>query len=194
MRPDLADHFPPRTGRTHEVSGPAALSFALALANARGGTTLWAREDWAPEQLNPVGISPYLDPAKLLIAKGKDQLEVLAVAEEALRSGAVTLVVMELSKPLDLTAGRRLQLAAEAGKSTGLCLIQDGMGSNAAETRWHCAPVFSESGDSTHQIWDLKKNKSGTLSKWEVRWDAETRRIRLVSDPAKRQGLARAHP
>ncbi|MEM7472076.1 MAG: hypothetical protein AAF340_12055 [Pseudomonadota bacterium] len=192
MRPDLADHFPPRAGRTHEVSGPSGLCFALALAHARGGTTLWAREAWAPEQLNPLGISPYLDPAKLLIAQGKDQLEVLAVSEEALRSGAVAVVVMELSKPLDLTAGRRLQLAAEAGTSTGLCLIQDGMGSNAAETRWHCAPRFNESGDSTHQFWDLKKNKSGTLSMWEVRWDAETRRIRMVSDPAQRQGVARA--
>lgn len=127
------------------------------------------------------------DPGKLLLASARDQTGVLAVAEEALRSAAVSLVVMELDKPLGLTAGRRLQLAAEAGKTTGLCIIPEGSGSNAAETRWHCTPVF-DPDDSTLQRWQLTKNKSGTLGDWDVRWDAETRRIIMVSEAGKRPG------
>jgi protein ImuA len=55
------------------------------------------------------------------------------------------------------------------------------MGSNAAETRWHCAPLF-DPDDSTLQRWKLIKNKSGTLKAWDVRWHGETRRIIVVSE------------
>ncbi len=151
---------------------------------------MWACEIWQATQINPTGFSPFLDPQKLLLAKARDQVEVLALAEEALRSGAVSLVVMDLSKSLSLTAGRRLQLAAEAGKTIGLCIIPEGMGSNAAETRWRCTPVFSPE-DSTLQRWELTKNKSGTSYAWDVRWDAETRRVIMVSKVAQRPGSAR---
>jgi protein ImuA len=124
------------------------------------------------------------------LANVADHIDMLAVAEEALRSGSVSLVVMELSKPLGLTAGRRLQLAAEAGKSTALSIIPEGMGSNAAETRWQCAPVF-DVRDSTLQHWKLIKNKSGTLGSWDVRWDAQARHINVVSEVAQREGSAR---
>lgn len=111
----------------------------------------------------------------------------LAVAEEALRSGCVSLVVAELSKGLDLTAGRRLQIAAKHGKTTGLMIIPQGMGSNTAETRWYCEPIFKPS-DSTLQRWTLMKNKSGTLGAWNVRWDTAARRIIVVSSAIKRPG------
>ncbi|MFT6606856.1 MAG: protein ImuA [Halocynthiibacter sp.] len=193
MVSDFSSYFPLRKNRVHEATGPGALIFAFALAGQLGGPVLWARESWHADQISPVGFHPYFDPANLLIAKGKDQAEILATAEEALRSGAVALTVVELSKPIGLTAGRRLQLAAEAGGSTGLCLVADGMGSNAAQTRWHCAPVF-DPADSTLQCWKLIKNKSGTLKAWEVRWNAEARRIIVVSQVAQRpnsQGSAR---
>jgi protein ImuA len=95
------------------------------------------------------------------------------------------LVVFQLKDSLSLTAGRRLQLAAKAGKSTGLALISEGQGSNAAETRWRCAPVF-DAEDSTLQSWELIKNKSGTLSVWHVRWNATSRRLHVVPAPSKR--------
>ena len=91
---------------------------------------------------------------------------------------------MELNAPLDLTAGRRLQLAAKTGRSLGIALIPEGMGSNAAETRWQCAPVFDPQ-DSTLQRWELIKNKSGTLGVWNVRWSASSRRINVVSEARK---------
>jgi len=130
-----------------------------------------------------------MDPQKLLLSKVKNQADGLAVAEEALRSGAVCLVVIELYQPLSFTAGRRLQLAAQAGPTTGLCIIPEGQGNNAAETRWRCSPVFDPvpiiaSQDSTLQRWEITKNKSGTLGTWDVSWDAQTRRINVVSKAA----------
>lgn len=174
--------FPPKSGRTHEVYGPGAYAFALTLAAQIKGPFLWVREAWLSEQINPIGSAELIDPSDLLVAQGGDQTEVLAVAEEALRSGALRFVVIELTKEIGLTEGRRLQLAARDGKSTGLAIISEGMGSNAAETRWLCQPEFDRS-DSTLQRWELKKNKSGTLGIWYVRWDNTSRRLSLVSSP-----------
>jgi protein ImuA len=188
-------HFPLKQGRTHEVCGAGALVFACAAAAQGNGPVIWVREGWKPDSINPLGVGRFFDPERFLLAKGKDAPDVLAVGEEALRSGAVPLVVLEIGKPLGLTAGRRLQLAAEAGQSTGLCIIPDGMGSNAAETRWSCSPVFdpnSASGDSTLQRWEIIKNKTGTLYAWDIKWDVQTRRVIVVSGAARQQGLARA--
>ncbi|MDK3016886.1 hypothetical protein QO033_04310 [Pseudodonghicola sp. IC7] len=171
--------YPPRRSRVHEAFGPAAVSFALWTAAQIGADVFWVREGWRPERLNPPGFGGF-DPSRLILAQTKDQTDTLAVAEEALRDGAVPFVVLELTAPISLTAGRRLQLAARAGTTTGLCLIPEGMGCNAAETRWHCAPVF-DAQDSTRQCWSLKKNKSGTNGAWHVRWDPETHRVTVVS-------------
>jgi len=151
---------------------------------------MWISESWQAEQINPVGFRDYVDPRNLLLSKVPDQIDGLGVAEETLRSGAVSLMVIELTKPLSFTAGRRLQLAAETGRSTGICLIPEGMGNNAAQTRWRCSSLFDPE-DSTLQRWEIIKNKSGTLSAWDVRWDAETRRINVVSEVAQREGSAR---
>lgn len=181
---------PLRTGRCHEACGAGASGFAAILAGRLGGPVMWIAEGWRAERINPLGYNRFADPANLLMVAAKDQDEGLAVTEEALRSGAVRLVVVELTEPLSLLAGRRLQLSAEAGDSTALCLIPEGMGSNAAETRWRCAPVFG-ADDSTLQQWEIIKNKTGTLSDWTVRWDEEARRISVVSPVGERPGLAR---
>lgn len=178
--------YPLLSGRVHEVCGPSAVSFVLWYAHQTDADLLWVRERWQNEILNPQGFDGF-DAARLLIAATGDQTDTLAVAEEALRDGSVALVVLEITTPLSLTAGRRLQLAAKAGGTTGLCLIPEGMGSNAAETRWHCAPVF-DPDDSTLQYWQLIKNKSGTVGAWHVRWDAEARRVAVVPPARKRPG------
>lgn len=185
------DCFPLRTSRVHEVCGPGATGFASVACARATGALLWIRESWRNESLNPLGLSRFFDPHRLLLAQAETQTEVLAVAEEALRDGSVPLVVMELGQPLTLTAGRRLQLAAKAGKSTGLCLIGEDMGSNAAETRWHATALYDPvPQDSTLMRWKLIKNKSGTLGAWDVRWDHTARRLDVVSPPAQRSGAA----
>lgn len=176
--------FPLKFGRVHEVCGPSAVFFAAVQAAKARGEVFWVREKWRSQQLNPLGVIDVLNPENLIIASTKDQTETLAVAEDVLRSGAASVVVMELSAQLDLTAGRRLQLAAKTGNALGLTLIPEGMGSNAAETRWHCCAVFDPEG-STLQRWEIKKNKAGTLGVWNVRWSASSRRINVVSETRK---------
>lgn len=178
--------LPLRKARVHEACGPSAASFA-AVSAARAGRVLWVREGWQGDVINPVGLAAFLDPASMLMAKTRDQTETLAVAEETLKDGSVALVVIEITHPLDLREGRRLQLAAKAGNTTGLCLIPEGMGSNAAETRWHCTPIF-DPDDSTLMRWEIIKNKSGTLGVWYVRWNAAARRLDVVPPAGQRPG------
>lgn len=172
--------FPLRGHRTHEVCGPGAAGFAAACFASVEGPVLWVSEAWRQDGLNPVALSEYRDPGQLLTARCKTQTDMLAVAEEGLRDGALGLVVAEIAQPIGLTEGRRLQLAATAGKTPGLMIVPDGMGSNAAETRWRCTPHFDRQ-DSTLSRWSLIKNKKGTLAEWKVRWDVASRRIIVVS-------------
>ncbi len=190
MAHDLSSFFPPRRNRMHEVCGAGAFGCAGALAATLAGDIFWCVEKWCSGQLNPLGLADFVDPSRVLIATSKDQMETLAITEEALRSGAVSLVVSELTAALTLTAGRRLQLAAEDGKTTGLCIIPEGMGSNAADSRWRCAPVFDAADpmDSTRVQWEIIKNKTGTLDSWDVRWHKSTRRLHVVSQPGQRPG------
>lgn len=190
---EFGSTFPLRAGRVHEVCGPGSAGFAAITCARMEGHLFWLREGWREERLNPVGLARFVDPHRLLVAEARNQVDVLASAEEALRDGSVGFVILELSQPLGLTEGRRLQLAAKAGKSTGLCLIPEGMGSNAAETRWHATPLYDpKGGDSTLMRWSLIKNKSGTLGAWDVRWDHATRRLSVVSPVGKRPGSAAA--
>ncbi|MBL1435216.1 MAG: hypothetical protein COB08_003320 [Rhodobacteraceae bacterium] len=173
--------FPLTPARPHEAQGPGAPFFALAACAVQPKSCLWIAERWQTETLNPHGIAPFLDPARLLLAHTPNQLESLAATEEALRSAAFGVVVTRLSAPLTLFTGRRLSLAAQTGQTLGVFLIPEGAGSPTAETRWHCAPYFSAS-DSTLHHWQLIKNKSGTLTGWVTRWDEQTRGITVVSE------------
>ncbi|MGL4281784.1 MAG: ImuA family protein [Albidovulum sp.] len=185
----LTENFPLRPNRVHEVCGAGAAGFAAIACARASGPLLWLREGWREERLNPVGLIRFFDPHRLLVAEAANQTDVLASAEEALRDGSVALVILELSQPLGLTEGRRLQLAAKTGRATGLCLIGEEMGSNAAETRWRAAPLFDPEGaDSTLMRWSLIKNKSGTFGAWDVRWDHASRRLSVVSPVGERPG------
>ncbi|CTQ61435.1 ImuA family protein [Roseibium album] len=197
MSTSFSSVFPLKRARAHEVCGESCLVFAAIMAGQATGPVVWVSERWRPV-VNPEGLAPFCDPGRLLVTRADSQLNVLASAETALRSGAVGLVVAEIAGPIGLTEGRRLQLAAETGGTTALLLIPEGGGSNAAETRWHCTgfpipAVPSQHGlpqhdprendhDSTRWRWSLIKNKIGTLSEWVVRWDAAARRVIVVSE------------
>ncbi|MFQ5566815.1 MAG: hypothetical protein ACE5EU_10695 [Paracoccaceae bacterium] len=163
--PDLALIRP---GRMHEATGPGRLAFAAAQAGRLAGPVLWVRERRARDTLCPQGLLPFFDPGRLVLARPTGTRAMLQVAEEALRSGAAPLVVAELVEVTDLTASRRLQLAAGAGGGRGLCLVPEARArANAAETRWHCAPI---PGGGVRQLWELVKNKRGRLGIWEIAW------------------------
>ena len=176
--------WPLRPARVHEAAGAAATTFALAAAAAVEGEVLWILPSWQRDRPMLQGVADFLCPSRLVFAFVGDAAGILAVMEEGLRAHAVGLVVAEVPQPIGLTAGRRLQLAAEAGRTPGLCLIAEGAGSHAAETRWHCQPVFAaEGGMAMH--WRLVKNKSGTIGLWNVRWERRTHRLAVISAPGR---------
>lgn len=177
--------------RVHEAGGAGAHAFAFAMARAAVGPVVYICPAHETDRLLPSGIARLLPPARLMMVQAVGEADLLWATEEALRSGAVGFVIAAPQKPLSLTAGRRLQLAAEAGRCTGLLMIRGGMGSNAAQTRWHCVPEWGAQ-DSTLQRWSLIKNKEGTLGDWCVGWNEKAGAISVVCAVGQRREVAPA--
>lgn len=165
--------------RVHEAQGRGRRAFALFQAARHPGPVVWIWPDHAPQMLLASGLPDGL-PARLLLLRPKGETDLLWSLEECLRAVPVALVIAEPEKPLSLTAGRRLQLAAEAGRTTGLVLVQDGQGSNAAETRWLCVARAGKA-DSTLHEWSVIKNKKGTIGNWVVNWNGASAAVHMVS-------------
>lgn len=180
-----ADPFTLMSGRVHEVEGPGRRSFALFQTLRHPGTVLWVLPTHEPQRPMLRGL-PHDLADRLMVLTPKGETDLLWCVEEALRAAPVALVIAEPQQALSLTAGRRLQLAAEAGRTTGLMLIRDGQGSNATETRWRCEPAPATSADSTLHQWSLNKNKSGTLGFWTVNWNGATAALNLVPPAGER--------
>jgi protein ImuA len=169
-QPALPDPATLATGRVHEAVGPGRRAFALALAGQLSGAVIWIRDPRRSDALYPPGIAAFLDPARLILVHPTGPLAILQMAEEALRSGAAPLVIADLAEAPDLTASRRLQLAAGTGGGRGLCLVPEGrLRTNAAETRWMCLPMSGLGPGGQH--WEILKNKRGRLGQWRVRCD-----------------------
>lgn len=157
-------------GRVHEATGSGRRTFALALAARLPGPVLWVQDSTMRDALYGPGIARFFDPARLIVALPVGRIQILQVLEEALRSGAAPLVVAEIEAAPDLTASRRLQLAAGTGGGRGLVLVPEHrLCTNAAETRWRCTPRAGEA--DALQDWHITKNKQGRLGHWQVHWD-----------------------
>lgn len=115
-----------------------AAGLAARFASQGKFTVLWALSlfDLYAPGLEQVGLGP----AQLLYAQGKNDQEVLAVAEDALRDGSLACVIAEV-KSADMTATRRLQLAASDGKTPMLLYRRH-------RTRDHC-PLTTNSSAVT---------------------------------------------
>lgn len=172
--------------RVHDAAGPARRSFAVLQAAGTPGLVIWITPDHLAESLMPWALPARLA-NRLILLRAGGETDLLWCMEETLRSTAPVLVIAEPQKPLSLTAGRRLQLAAEAGRTTGLLLIREDGGSNASETRWHCDTLADPGApDSTLQEWSLNKNKKGTLGRWRVCWNDKAQSLRVVSPVGER--------
>ena len=144
-------------GVLHEVVAasapdrPAAAGFTLAvalrLARQSGGRgwIAWIAADFALLEnggLYGPGLAALgLDPARLLLIAAPRAREALWAMEEALKCRALAAAVVELSDPraCDLTAARRLALAARASGTTGLLLHPRLPPVSAAATRFEIA-------------------------------------------------------
>jgi len=159
-----------RRGRAHEIAGPARRAFAALLAGATRGPVLWVANEPGAGGLHPEGLAPLMDPARLIAAQAPRARDALWAAEEALRSGAAPVVVLETATPPALTPVRRLQLAAEASGALPLCLIltPEGGAAPAVETRWWADPL--PAGDDEAPRWRLAllRDKAGPPGVWRA--------------------------
>jgi protein ImuA len=139
----------------------------------------------APEpDAYPAGLASLgLDAARLILVRAPRPVDALWAAEEALRSPAIAAALLIGAAP-DLTAARRLQLAAETGGGIGLLLREGGeeAGPGAALTRWRIAPRRASTATPHHlgaPNWEiaLLRARGGRPGAWLGEWDAARGRL-----------------
>ena len=208
-----------KRGHLHEIFGEqaegvgGAAGFAAMLGvragEGTGGPLLWLRTGQAERKGGMLYAPGFAelggDPARLLLLTAPDELALLRAAADALRcSGLAGLIIECWGRPrlLDLTATRRLTLAAARSGVTALLLrLGAGPTPSTAETRWsvEAAPsVPLEANAPGRPAFEasLLRNRSGIAGKsWRLEWDRERRRFSqpalpgaLVPVPAGREG------
>lgn len=180
-------------GRLHEVFAAdqedvsSAAGFTAMLARQLGGSLLWLRAETAEQRggrVYPPGLCEIgLDPAALILGILPDSLAVLHAAADVARCPEVGAAVIELwrmPRQLDLTASRRLALAAEASGVTMLMLRAEAEPApSAAQTRWavrSAASIPLEAAAPGHpalEVTLLRQRGRPAVGQWLVEWDRE---------------------
>ena len=163
----------------------------LARLVAGRGPALWCL---ARAGLHGPGLGAFgLDPDRLIVARARRPADVLWAMEEGLRSGRLGAVLGEV-RALDLTAGRRLQLAAGAGGAACLVLRPpEAEGApGAAVTRWRVAAAPGASGlpelvGAPRWRVELVRCRGGTPRRWLLEWNDEAHHFAVVSVLAERE-------
>lgn len=210
-------------GRVHELyaaqgeDAPATTGFALALLTAMTGpeagdgrAALWLRSRRAVRQTGVVQANGWAElggrPEDCLFAMIADAKDLLKAAVDGLRSGALGAVVVETQgnlPELDLTASRRLALAAEKSGTT-LFLLRSGADPvpSAAETRWQVVAAPSRAlpanapGAPVFAIELLRQRSGPSGLSWQLEWNRDRRIFteatsgNLVSVPRRRSPAA----
>ena len=150
-QPHVARGFSLSCRALHEFyAGAEADGVSLsALAMMVGGDSakqvkLWVRHEAVTSEMGtpyPTGLSELgFDPAHLLLVRARDASTALQAGLEGARCAALGAVIVELrgeARAYDLTASRRLALAAKtSGVSVFLLRIGAKVVASAAETRW----------------------------------------------------------
>lgn len=172
----------------------ALTGFAAGLAQRVAGarSIVWARQDYVELEagrLDAHGLAEFgLDPGHLVLVRARDPTGVLRAGAEALRCPAVGAVLIELwgePKALDLTATRRLALAAaRSGVTVFLVHVLARSGPNAAATRWRVEAAPSEPleanapGQPAFQVTLLRHRAGLHEQSWMLEWDRDERRFR----------------
>ncbi len=183
-------------GRVHELYATdggdvaAAAGFALSLATGMtdmGDAVSWLRSRRAVRQAGVVQANGWAEmggrPENCAFGIIADAKELFRAAVDGLRSGALGAVIVETCgalPELDLTASRRLALAAEKS-GTPLFLLRSGAEPvpSAAETRWRVAAAASRAlpgnapGAPVFDI-ELLRQRSGPCGlSWRLEWNRD---------------------
>lgn len=208
---------PLRRHALHEVvaashQSPAATGFVAGLVARLGQRPLvWLRQDSAGAEggeLHAPGLAAFgLDPGRVLSVRGRDALAVLKAAGDAFprgndrRSGIGAVVIEIAGEPscLDLTASRRLVLAArDAGATAFLLRLGSGFAPSAATIRWAVSAAPSAGRMRAHGPGrpsfsvGVLRNRHGATGQWVMEWDPhaysfiEPLPVALVPAPARR--------
>ncbi|MBN8807867.1 MAG: hypothetical protein J0I47_06480 [Sphingomonas sp.] len=187
-------------GRLHEIvaaaseDAGAAAGFGAMLAMLAGEARplLWLRTDAAERRggklhaggLHAVGVAV----GAMVLALVADDDALLRAANDAARCAGIGALVVEAwddPRALDLTATRRLMLAAEASGVTVLLLrIAARESPSVADTRWRVAPSSSRPvadggegapGHPAFEIELLRRRAGPAGGVWRVEWNRERR-------------------
>ncbi|MBB5686793.1 ImuA family protein [Sphingobium boeckii] len=187
-------------GKVHELFALAAsdagsaAGFALMLAlKARGGgAVLWLRTEAAERGQGalyaPGLVALGLDPGALVIGVMPDDVALLKAAVDAVRCGDLGAAVIECRgnpRALDLTASRRLAIAAEKSGVTALFLRTEAVPApSAAETRWAVRPAVSVAleaeapGQTAIEVELLRRRAGPSGMRWRLEWDRDGQAFR----------------
>jgi protein ImuA len=167
-------------------------AFAAMLLGRAGGTVLWIGAGADALTAWPPGLARFgLLPANLILLRAAQWSDALWAMEEALRCPAVAGVLLApdwagdpAAQALDLTASRRLQLAAEAGGGIGLLLRPDlaEPPPSVAASRWRIAAQNAAGagqgiGDPCWRLELLRQRGGRPGGPWRVTWRAAAGRI-----------------
>ncbi len=158
------------------------VAWLLGRLMGKGGVALWCRPQRLRREMpyGPGLVRFGLITERLLFARTRSPVDTLWTMEEALRSGRFAAVLGEGAA--DLTATRRLQLAAEAGGTTALLLSVPSRRAalSAATTRWRVASLpVARPGLSRWQI-ELERCRGGGHGAWALTWNHETLRLDIA--------------
>jgi protein ImuA len=187
----------------------AAAGFALGLAarHTRPGDILWVQQDFAHLEggaLYGPGCEIFgIDPRRLLIVRARHAKDLLWTMEEGLRCCGISTVIAECGEQgeaADLTATRRLSLAAQSTGALGLLLRQHAhKNPSACATRWQVASApgrsdgFGGLGRLGFRL-TLTKNRRGACSDWIVEWDHHAKCFTSPSSVTSAHSVAVAAP
>ncbi|MBS0480540.1 MAG: hypothetical protein JSR79_14730 [Proteobacteria bacterium] len=197
-------------GRLHEMlaveredaGSVAGFAAMLALRMGEGRPLLWLRTEAAERQggkLYATGLGELgLDGGDMLFGLIADDAALLKAANDAARCAGVGTVLVECwgnPRVLDLTATRRLMLAAEAsGVTVFLLRMAAAEGPSVADTRWRVAAAPStpladgtSEGAPGHPAFEIEllRHRAGPAGvTWRVEWNRERRTFQEPAETA----------
>lgn len=172
---------------TADLSAATGFAVGVALRAAGQRPILWVRQDVLDGEtgrLHPPGLAELgLDPGRVLLVRARDAEGVLRAGSEAARCSALGAVLIEPwgePRRLDLTASRRLSLAAEgSGVTTLLLRAAVSPQASAAQTRWQVAALPSRAleanapGDAVFSVRLLRHRGGLAEREWRVGWSRD---------------------